>query len=334
MKGVSVKAVGGDVFSLIIYAGLVLAGILVILMWIKNRTRKITVLRFFIQTVSLLVIFSAIFLISLWNSLLLGIIIFVLPIFFGRFFCGWLCPFGLYQDFISLVRKLARVRYVSLPDTLNRYLHKLKYILAASMLTLPFFYGPLNPQTWSAFLQFQNPFKPLIIIFMGPLEPLLIPWAGGIGFGGYSLSYPYIRGITLYFPISIYTTIAVWLLVGLTIAGAVGVRRFWCRFCPTGVSISALNRFPALKRIPLTRINKSEEKCTKCGICKRVCPVQVTEVYEQKGGDIGTSMCLICMRCVEMCPYEGCLKVKVGGKTVIKSRNWLEPSKLNLESES
>jgi formate hydrogenlyase subunit 6/NADH:ubiquinone oxidoreductase subunit I len=49
-------------------------------------------------------------------------------------------------------------------------------------------------------------------------------------------------------------------------------------------------------------------------------------VYEQKGGKIDTSMCMLCMRCVEMCPYEGCLKVKIGRRTVFKSRNWLKPS--------
>jgi formate hydrogenlyase subunit 6/NADH:ubiquinone oxidoreductase subunit I len=75
-------------------------------------------------------------------------------------------------------------------------------------------------------------------------------------------------------------------------------------------------------------INKIEEKCTKCGVCKRVCPVQVTEVYEKKGGDITTSMCMLCLRCVEMCPYEDTLKVQLAGKTVFKSRNWLEPSKI------
>jgi hypothetical protein len=37
------------------------------------------------------------------------------------------------------------------------------------------------------------------------------------------------------------------------------------------------------------------------------------------------------MRCVEMCPYEGCLKVNFANKTLVKSRNWLEPSKLNDE---
>jgi ferredoxin-type protein NapH len=92
------------------------------------------------------------------------------------------------------------------------------------------------------------------------------------------------------------------------------------------VSLAVLNRFRGFKWAPALHIDKNEEKCTKCGICKRVCPVQVTEVYEQKGGKIDTSMCMLCMRCVEMCPYEGCLKVNLGGKTVFKSRNWLEPS--------
>jgi ferredoxin-type protein NapH len=71
------------------------------------------------------------------------------------------------------------------------------------------------------------------------------------------------------------------------------------------------------------RLDKTEEKCTKCGICKRVCPTQVKEVYENKGGDVTTSNCILCLRCVEMCPEDGCLKFKAAGKTVVKSRNWL-----------
>jgi ferredoxin len=67
-----------------------------------------------------------------------------------------------------------------------------------------------------------------------------------------------------------------------------------------------------------------EEKCTKCGICKRVCPTQVTEVYDKKGGDVTTSNCIMCLRCVEMCPYEDALRLKAAGKTVVKSRDWLK----------
>jgi polyferredoxin len=109
------------------------------------------------------------------------------------------------------------------------------------------------------------------------------------------------------------------------VAGSFFLRRFWCRFCPTGASLAIVNKFKAFKRVPALYIDKEEEKCTKCGICKRVCPLQVTEVYEQKGGKINTSMCMLCFRCVEMCPYEDCLKVKFAGKTAFKSRNWLKP---------
>jgi polyferredoxin len=111
--------------------------------------------------------------------------------------------------------------------------------------------------------------------------------------------------------------------VAITVVASFFIRRFWCRFCPTGSSFTIKFRG---KSSALLHLSKDEEKCTKCGICKRVCPQQVTEVYEQKGGKITTSMCTLCLRCVEMCPYESCLKVKVGSKTIFKSRNWLKPS--------
>jgi formate hydrogenlyase subunit 6/NADH:ubiquinone oxidoreductase subunit I len=76
--------------------------------------------------------------------------------------------------------------------------------------------------------------------------------------------------------------------------------------------------------LPLLRLNKNGEKCTKCGICQRVCPLQVTEVYDKKDGDIQTTMCTVCLRCVEMCPEKDCLTLKFAGQMVWGSRNWLE----------
>jgi len=113
-------------------------------------------------------------------------------------------------------------------------------------------------------------------------------------------------------------------VLALVTIGAFAFRRFWCRICPLGGLISLFNRFPPFKWFSVVRLNKIEEKCTKCGICKRVCPPQVTEVYEEKGGDVTSSGCILCFRCVEMCPYEGCLEIRVAGKPIYKSRNWLE----------
>ena len=112
--------------------------------------------------------------------------------------------------------------------------------------------------------------------------------------------------------------------VSLVLAASFKVRRFWCRFCPTAISFGVMNQLKRWQWVSFLHLNKEEKKCTKCGICKRVCPVQVTEVYEKKDGDVKTSMCLLCLRCVEMCPEPDCLKVDLAGRTVFKSRNWLE----------
>jgi polyferredoxin len=316
-----------DTLQIIVATGLVLAGILVILIWKKDKTRRVSYLRFFIGTASVIAIFY-LFTFSIWLLLVLGVIV-VMTIVSGRFFCGWICPFGLYMDLIAVVRKLLKIDYWNLPERINRILNLLRYPILAAVLAIPFIGTPLSSIFWQPYiLFFRGPYAPLNFL-LGPLEPLIVPWAGAVGFNGWSLSYPYIRTIMDYTSGtgSTFVSLFVVVFIGLTAASSFVVRRFWCRFCPTGVSIGILNRFKPFKWAPLLHIDKDEEKCTKCGICKRVCPAQVTEVYEEKGGNVTPSMCMLCFRCVEMCPYEDTLKVKIAGKTAFRSRNWLEPAK-------
>jgi len=320
-----------DAFRGTIIVGLTLAGLLAVLIWIKNRTTRVSYLRVVVQVASLVTIFATLLFLAQWPSILTVAII-LMPFVVGRFFCGWICPFGLYMDLTTFVRKAFKMRYWNLPEKVNVYLHNFRYVLAASVLALPLLYGALDLNVWGAFALFKPPFLPLIIFFLGPLEPLIIPSQMGgslILTKGWNLSYPYTRGFLDFLSDPLLASVLAGILVAFALATAFKVRRFWCRFCPTGVSAAALNRFKGFGWAPILRINKAEEKCTKCGICKRVCPLQVTEVYEQKGGDITTQMCMLCLRCVEMCPYEDCLKVNMAGKTLFKSRNWLEPTKVS-----
>jgi polyferredoxin len=317
------------VLTLTMAVGLTLAGILVILIWKKDLTRKVSYLRLFIQIASLAMIFYS-FTMALWLSVFL-IVIFAATLFSGRFFCGWICPFGLYMDLVALLRKAVGVRYRILPVKINWRLHQLRYILALVILVSPLLLGALsfNAQSGIFALFLRGPFRPLNIL-LSPLEPLIVPWSGVLGSLGvvdWSFSYPYVRDFMFYLDFEPFTSVLVYIFIALTLAGTFVFRRFWCRFCPSAISIAALNRFKGFKWAPLLHIGKVEEKCTKCGICKRVCPVQVNDVYDKKGGDINTALCLNCFRCVEMCPYGGCLSVKLAGKNVFQSRNWLEPSR-------
>jgi polyferredoxin len=323
-----VMEVIGEILKLAVLTGFAIAGILVILIWKKGLATKVTYLRFVIQAASF-VVFFYIFTFPVWLLVML-IVILVMPIVLGRFFCGWLCPFGLYMDLITAVRKASKIRHRDLSDRLNKFLHNLRYVLLLIFLILPFILilmDPLPSMELGIVLAevLGGPFKPLNIL-LGPVIPLIVPWTGPLVISDLNFSYPYVQDIISYFS-GIYATVYPLIFVALTVVGSFAIRRVWCRFCPTGSSIAIVNRFRGFKWTPVLHLDKDEKKCTKCGICKRVCPVQVTEVYEQKGGKIATSMCMLCMRCVEMCPYEGCLKVDLAGKTVFKSRNWLEPSK-------
>jgi polyferredoxin len=176
-------------------------------------------------------------------------------------------------------------------------------------------------------LFFVGPFEHLVIL-NSPLVPLITPWKGPLEIGGLYFSFPYIQDVIKYSGENFSTIIAL-IFLALIIIGSLFIRRIWCRFCPTGSSIAVLNKIKGFSWTPMLHIDKNETKCTKCGICKRVCPMQVTEIYEQMGGKIMTSMCTLCSRCVEMCPYEDCLKIKFDKKTIFKSRNWLEPSEVD-----
>ncbi len=256
----------------------------------------------------------------------------------GRFFCGWLCPFGLYQDVLTRIRKALRRRHLNFSDKTNVKLGQSRYIIIAIFIILSVIFGsyaifgtqlipstiPGGPEGTEAGIV-GNLNEPFCLVC--PMRPFCVLAECAIG----SMKYTYVSQIT-YGPLWItggyITSINLSIFVAVTIL-ALAYRRFWCRICPLGGLTALFSTFTPFKQIAMTRLEKNEHKCTRCGICKRVCPTQATEMYEKKGGDVTESKCMLCARCVEICPYDDALKLTFAGKTVVKSRNWLEENKPN-----
>ena len=394
----------GDILRGIIVIGLVLAGILAILIWIRDKTERVSALRLFIQIASVILIFLGLiigpfgspknppignaprdvllganvlgiqfpdgisvpvlacwypsgrtvtcpiwqlqaYIFPFWNkgfswgvyystpgierlALVLGLVI-VMSLVLGRFFCGWICPFGLYMDLMIRLRKIFRKPHFSFSERVNTGLRQLRYVIIAAFLVLSVIFGSraiagfqLVPgtQTGGYVTNYFN--APFCLVC--PMRPLCVLVESAVG--SMNSSYVFSKTTGILYEAGYYVTSLNVIVLVLITVGALAFRRFWCRICPLGGLTALFSTFAPFKRIALTRLHKTEEKCTKCGICKRVCPTQVTEVYEEKGGDVTVSGCMLCFRCVEMCPYEDCLKVNIAGKTVFKSRDWLEPS--------
>jgi ferredoxin-type protein NapH len=251
----------------------------------------------------------------------------LLSLLLGKFFCGWLCPFGLYMDLLSRLRKALRIEHLNFSDRFNERFHQLGYVILALILILSVLFGsqaiagaqlvPGTEKGGFVYNYFSAPFCQVC-----PMKPLCVMLQTSVGLMRPEWLVESTTGD--FYQLGFYLTSLNLFVLGLVTVTAFFYRRVWCRLCPLGALIALFNRFPPFKWISGVKLEKVEEKCTKCGICKRVCPTQVKEVYDEKGGDVTTSNCLLCLRCVEMCPYEDCLKFKVAGKTVFKSRNWLE----------
>lgn len=70
------------------------------------------------------------------SSFILMIIIFISAIALGSVFCGWICPFGSFQEFLSKIgKKLFKNKYNHIvPEKLDKYLRNLRYLVLAAVI--------------------------------------------------------------------------------------------------------------------------------------------------------------------------------------------------------
>ena len=160
----------------------------------------------------------------------------------GRFFCGWLCPFGLYMDLLTRVRKVFKKRHLNVSPTTSKKLSQSRYIIIAVFLLLSVIFGSYsifgtelilgtNPTAGhdvvhSGIITYIN--EPFCLVC--PMRPLCI----GVECLISSMNWSYVSQIA-YGPFWIagfyITSINLSILIAITIL-SLAYRRFWCRICP------------------------------------------------------------------------------------------------------
>nr|MBC7245850.1 4Fe-4S binding protein [Chloroflexota bacterium] len=186
----------------------------------------------------------------------------------GRLACGWLCPFGWFQELMYGLGR--RLRPEDLHPTtwrwpdqwVSSHLGWLRYAFLIMLVGIvPFF----THEPWFSKL------CPVGTIEAG------IPWilldAGLRAQAGW----------LFVVKVVILLGFLVWML---------GSKRPFCRLvCPLGAIWSPFNRLSTL------RLAVDETSCSQCGLCRRVCPVDIC-IYE----DANSTGCIRCMECVRACP--------------------------------
>lgn len=183
----------------------------------------------------------------------------------GRFVCGWLCPFGLIQDFLYKIpfpKKIKMFRG-------DKLLRKLKYvILVVFVVLLPMFLVDVLGQGAPYFCK--------LICPAGTLE-------GGLTL---VLRNQSMRGALGW--------LYAWknVLLAVTAVLSVLIYRPFCKYvCPLGAIYAAFNP------VSIFRYRVDREKCTGCGACAKVCKMQVNPVE-----CVNSLECIRCGLCKESCP--------------------------------
>ena len=194
---------------------------------------------------------------------MLGIIM-LYGIIFGRWICGWLCPFGLIQDLLHKIKtpKLKKNR-------LTRVLSFFKYILLAIFVVII----PLLYMVWDFPL-------PAFCKYICP--------AGTVG-GAFGLLINK-NNSDLFELLGPLFTWKFALAISI-IVGSVFIYRIFCRFlCPLGALYGFFNK------ISLFGIKLEKSKCVDCGKCISVCEMDIHHV--------GDHECIHCGKCINVCPTK------------------------------
>ncbi len=97
-------------------------------------------------------------------------------------------------------------------------------------------------------------------------------------------------------------------LFGFIIIAALAVRQPFCRICPL-LSWNAL--FQRLS--PMRLVKKPYEKCAKCGVCEKACPMDIHEIGREHGSKAFHEDCTMCGRCAEFCPDDDVIQLRFFG---------------------
>ena len=185
----------------------------------------------------------------------------------GRFACGWLCPFGLVQDLLHKI-PLGQKRKTLPGDRLLKYL---KYVILVGFVII----------------------LPLTVLdVVGQGQPWFCKYIcpSGTLFGGIPLlaANESLRQVVGW----LFTWKAAVLAVLLILS--VFVYRPFCRYlCPLGAVYGLFNP------IALHRFRIDREKCVDCGLCRKVCPMDIPVQKTPNSPE-----CIRCGKCRKTCPHN------------------------------
>lgn len=165
------------------------------------------------------------------------IVVMSVTLLLGRFFCGWMCAFGSFTDFIYLIFHKLFKNKIRMNEQADKYMKGIKYIVLVVLIAA----------VWS--------FNVTIFNTTNPWDAF-----GMLASVGKAPDFAYVAtNLTAGFII----------LLAIIIA-SIFIERFFCRYlCPIGAI------FAIVSKLKVGKIKKNSAQCGKCRICTNNCAMGI-----------------------------------------------------------
>lgn len=205
---------------------------------------------------------------GVWSSVLM--LVFWGALLCGNFYCGWLCPFGAFQEWVSRIGSLLFLKKVKISKEFGQYLILLKYFLYLLILTSELLDLVVG---FTATSSFNGNYHFLNVIDNFGVNMIEMLWASD--------------AMVLIF------------LVAYTLMSLFLERPFCNYLCPDGVKYNLLGlaRFFSVKR--------NKDVCINCKKCNQICPMNIDIANTKK---LRSANCINCMECLRICPVRNALR--------------------------
>jgi len=211
---------------------------------------------------------------TLYGPLLWALATIILTIILGRFFCGWVCPFGSLHHFVGFVAKQNKTTAQKIQLNKYRKAQGIKYIILVVFLFMAAF-----P---SMAVSLQTGLLDPIPLVTRSFNLLIIPIIDS--------TINFVSAATRFYDGAWVILVVFWAAVLLNLV----IPRFYCRFiCPLGALFGIVGRFA------IWRIGKNQSECIDCQLCEKSC-----EGGCEPAGNIRISECVLCFNCRQDCQQD------------------------------
>jgi len=164
-------------------------------------------------------------------------------IIFGRFICGWLCPFGFIQDLLYRIPG-PKIKHVPGVSVLRWFRYMIAVLFVCILPVAAYLISGIGEPAFCKYICPAGTLEAAVpLLFLDQSLAAAVGWITAWKF----------------------------FLLGIFLVSMIFIYRPFCRFvCPLGVWYGLFNHRAVLG------ISVLEEHCTRCGICHQVCPMEAT----------------------------------------------------------